>query len=170
MTQPEYVPVRAGDEIRPVERLPAPGHWKASRPGDLRPGVSLRGVALGDPGPDQGYALQLAKRFHGKLVLTEGEVEHDVIDGCLGVAMKRASMFGRAPVLADLEVAFNLWGYLDEAPEDLVAHRRPLFSGAGHHYWDQRILVGSVPERVLRMTPAQVKAAVQADWGAVHTA
>jgi hypothetical protein len=156
MAAPDYVPVAQGD--RPREGLEIPGHdgWKATRPGDLT-GRQPEGRYFGNQGPDQGYALTLADRFHGRLVLTEGEEEHDAVAGCIGVAMARASLFGRAPVVYDLELAFGLFGYLDKAPADLVEFRKPLFAGAGHHYWDQREIAGLVPESTLRLTPAAVR-------------
>jgi hypothetical protein len=77
--------------------------------------------------------------------------------------MARASLFGRAPVIHDLDLAFTLWGYLGDAPPELVAYRAPLFSGASHHYWDQRHIVDKVPEATLRMTPAQVRPKLS-DW------
>ena len=163
MTQPEYVPVRAVDEVRPVERLPAPRRWTATRPADIRSPQRPAGPALGTPGPDQGYALTLAHRFHGQLALTEGESEEDAVVGCVAVAMRRAALFGRAPVVHDLRLAFTLFGYLGAAPEELVEYRRPLFAGAGHHYWDQRVIADRVPEQTLRMTPDQVAQYV-GDW------
>jgi pimeloyl-ACP methyl ester carboxylesterase len=49
-----------------------------------------------------------------------GRNHTDAIVGCIGVALKRASLFGRAPVLHDLTVALTIWGYLGDAPPDLV--------------------------------------------------
>ena len=156
MAAPEYVPVAQGD--RPREDLAAPGHggWTATRPGDLT-GRQPEGSYFGHQGPDQGYALTLADRFHGRLLLADGEDEHDVVAGSIGVATARSSLFGRAPVVYDLELAFGLFGYLDTAPADLVEFRKPLFAGAGHHYWDQRAIVNLVPESTLRLTPAAVR-------------
>ncbi len=101
--------------------------------------------------------MTLVGRFHDRLVLTEGEDAHDAEAGCVGVATARASLFGRAPVVYDLELAFGLWGFLDQAPADLVEFRQPLFAGASHHYWDQRDIVDLVPESTLRLTPAAVR-------------
>ena len=39
--------------------------------------------------------------------------------GCLNIALKRASMFGRAPVIYDLEFAYSLFGFLGGAPAEL---------------------------------------------------
>ena len=156
MAAPDYVPVAPGD--RPRRSLGTPGHggWTATRPGDLND-RQPSGRLFGNQGPDQGYGLVLAERFHDRLLLTEGEDEHDVMAGALGVALARASIFGRAPVIHDMELAFGLWGYLDPAPADLVEFRRPLFAGASHHYWDQRAIVDLVPESTLRLTPAAVR-------------
>jgi hypothetical protein len=155
--QPEYVPVRATDEVRPVERLPAPRRWKPDRPADFRPGPRSEGRGLGTPGPDQGYGLLLARRFAGRLELTPGESEHDAMAGGVAVALKRAAVFGRAPVLADLELAFTLFGFLGDGPADLVEGRREIFAGAGHAYSQTRWIADRVPEATLRLTPARVR-------------
>ena len=69
-----------------------------------------------------------------RLHLRAGEKAGDVLAGCVTVAMKRASLFGRAPITADLRIAFEHWGYLDPgAPIEVVASRRALFGGAGGH-------------------------------------
>jgi hypothetical protein len=138
--------------------LGTPGHggWTATRPGDLTD-RQPSGPYFGNQGPDQGYGLVLAERFSDRLVLTEGEDGHDVVAGCLGVGLHRASLFGRAPVVYDFELAYGVWGYLDPPPAELVEFRRPLFAGAAHHYWDQRQIVDQVPEATLRLAPAEVR-------------
>ena len=59
----------------------------------------------------------------------------DVVAGGVAVALKRASLFGRAPVAEDLRVAFDLFGFLTlDVSDELVARRRQLFTGvAGDH-------------------------------------
>src|ERR671932_544742 len=98
MAAPEYVPVTLRELPRPVERIPPPTRWTADRPADLQ-GPQPRGKGLGVPGPDQGYALKLARRFKERLEVAEGEHHEDAVTGCLGVALKRAALFGRAPVI-----------------------------------------------------------------------
>src|SRR4051794_41091247 len=93
------------------EPIPPPGHWKADRPADLRPGGQPHGAKFGSPGPDQGYALTLARRYEARLVLADGEHKEDVVAGCLGVATKRSSLFGRAPVIFPPGVGFPSWGF-----------------------------------------------------------
>jgi hypothetical protein len=109
---------------------------------------------LGTQGPDQGYALRLAQLFVDRLHLAPGENKGDLMAACLPIAGRRASMFGRAPVIHDLELAFGIWGTLGDAPADLIDYRRERFFGAAHDYWRQREIASQVPEATLRLTPA----------------
>jgi len=159
VSQPEYVPVRQLDRLRVTERLPTPGRWRADRPAEVvTRGGQPAGARFGVAGPDQGFALHLAERFVPDLVLGRGERTEDAVAGCVGVALKRAALFGRAPVVHDVELALALYGFLPGAPEDLVAWRRPLFEAVAHDYEAQRALVDRVPVSTLRMTPSEVRA------------
>ncbi|MDP9071285.1 MAG: hypothetical protein M3N68_08370 [Actinomycetota bacterium] len=157
MAQPEYVPLSPADRVRPAERLPVPDQWLQDRPAELRDPGAPTGRRFGTPGPDQGYALTLAHRFEDRLELGEGEHGEDAIAGCVGVALRRAALFGRAPVIHDLELAFTLWGFLGGAPADLVEYRMPLFQGVAHDYDRQREIAERVAESTLRLTPAGVR-------------
>jgi hypothetical protein len=164
---PEYVPVDRTKLLRTYVSPPREtAGWLATRPGELHDGQP-KGDRLGNPGPDQGYVLKLVRHFHGKLTLTPGEHEKDALAGAAGVALKRASLFGRAPVLHDLTVALTVWGFLGDAPAELVGLRKPLFEEVSHphHYAEQRRIADLVPEATLRMTPQQVTEAHRADWG-----
>ncbi|HVF14150.1 MAG TPA: hypothetical protein VM942_06085 [Acidimicrobiales bacterium] len=167
MAAPEHVPVRLADKARSGTPIPPAKAWKATRPADLV-GRQPGGRHMGRQGPDQGYALLLARRFVDRLELAPGAHKEDAVAGCMAVALARASLFGRAPVIHDLDLAFTLWGYLGGAPPELVAYRTPLFSGASHHYWDQRRIVDKVPESTLRLTPAQARQKLS-DWRGLLT-
>lgn len=156
MTQPSYVPIVEADQVRPSFQLQVPGAWTLSRPSELRGTHQPTGASLGSPGPDQGFALKLARRFEERLVLEPGERSEDAVAGCTAVAMRRAASFGRAPVVHDLSLAFTLWGFLGAAPVGLVAARGPLFRSAAHHYQVQRSIADSVSEPTLRLTPEAV--------------
>jgi hypothetical protein len=166
MAQPDYVPVSPADRVRQTERIPPSRPWTASRPGEL-PGLRQPvGESFGSPGPDQGYALSLAGQLAaaGRLSLQPGESMDDVVSGGVAVALKRASLFGRAPVVYDLELAFGLFGFLDASPPaDLLATRKRLFQAAAHDYWEQREIADLVPEETLRLTPAEVRSRL-AGW------
>ena len=165
MAAPQFAPTPVIDTARAYSS-PAvvPASWKPDRPGDLT-GFQPSGDGLGYQGPDQGFALKIANGFAPRLRLRAGEHAADAIRGCLGVALRRASMFSRAPVVHDLTVAFTAWGYLADAPAELVALRMPLFAGLGHgHYTEGRAIADSMPEATLRMTPQQVTAAFPTQW------
>lgn len=163
MTQPDYVPIATADRIRPIDRLPVPEHWWSDRPADVADPRPPKGPKFGSTGPGLGYGLKLARRFADKVVLSEGETADDAVAGCFAVGGKRASSFGRAPVIYDMELAFTLWGFLPGAPADLLAFRKPFFQGAAHHYWEQREIVDRVHESTLRLTPAEVRDRLS-DW------
>lgn len=169
MTQPDYVPIAAADRVRPAERMPVPDNWRPDRPADMTGTQRQSGPRFGNPGPDQGYALKLARLLAPRLTAAPGEHLEDATAGCLAVGLKRASLFGRAPVIFDLELAFTVWGYLGSPPADLVAFRVPIFQGADHHYETQRAIADRVSEATLRLSPAEVTARL-ADWRTLITA
>ena len=87
MAQPEYVPLSAGDRVRPAERLPPHGGWEQRRPAELKDPGAPTGLRFGAPGPDQGYGLALAERFADRLQLMPGEHLEDAVAGSLGVGL-----------------------------------------------------------------------------------
>ena len=154
MTQPSFVPVVEADQVRRAYQLHVPYIWTASRPSELRDTRAPSGAFLGTPGPDQGFALKLARRFEDRLVLGAGEQTEDAMWGCTAVAMRRAATYGRAPVIHDLSLAFTFWGFL------ATVHGRPgvgraatAVPAASHHYQVRRTIADSVPESTLRLTP-----------------
>jgi hypothetical protein len=168
MAAPEHVPVDRTKPVRAYESPPRrPGSWLPDRPGEVIADGQPHGAHLGHQGPDQGYALKLARQFEGKLSLTAGEHEKDALAGAVAVAMKRASLFGRAPVVHDLTVALTVWGFLDEEPaKELVDLRKHLFEEVWHphHYAGLGHIVDLVPGRTLRLVPSYVSEAHRSDW------
>ena len=175
MAAPEFVPLRPNDQPRAYASPPRrPDEWRPVRPGEL---VTAGGQPdadagrMGAPGPDQGYVLKLLPLLRDELHLTEGEALADAEAGAVAVALKRASLFGRAPMVHDLRVAYTVWGFLDAvADPELVAARRERFEGVhlvAHHYPELRAVVDAVPAETLRMTPIEVAAAHAGDWQAL---
>lgn len=169
MTQPSFVPVVEADQVRRAYQLSVPSIWTQSRPSELRGTHQPSGPRLGTQGPDQGFALKLARRFEDRIVLEPDESAEDAMAGCTAVAMRRAARFGRAPVIYDLAFAFTLWGYLGGAPRDLVNERVPLFRSAAHHYLARRAIADRVTEDALRLSPEAV-ADQLAEWRALMVA
>jgi hypothetical protein len=133
MAAPKFSPVTPNDHPRYYSSPDhVPGRWMPARPGDIE-GFQPLGPRLGDQGPDQGFALRIAEQLRPRLRLQEGEHPDDVIEGCLGVALRRASMFSRASVVHDWTIALTIWGYYDERPPAaLVSLRREMFEGLRH--------------------------------------
>ena len=171
MAAPRFSPVPPTDRPRHYE---SPDHvpeaWSPDRPGEIE-GFQPAGPQLGSQGPDQGFALRIAAQLRPKLQLQPGEHPDDAIHGCLGVALRRASIYSRAPVVHDLDIAFTIWGFYDpQPPAELVSLRSGLFEGlrhVAHHYTEARVVADMPPESTLRMTPTEVAAAYPADWRAL---
>lgn len=167
MAAPKSAP--AGDRESLYYQSPevVPDGWSPDRPGIVK-GLQPTGARMGAQGPDQGFALSIAERLAPKLKLQDGERLDDAIRGCLGIALRRASLFSRAPVVHDVNIAFTIWGYFDERPpEAMLARRRELFEGVGnlnHHYAEGRRIADMVPESTLRMTPAQATMLYATRW------
>lgn len=164
MTQPSFVPIRDTDEVRPAHRLQVPRQWAPRRPAELRGPARPMGRRFGKPGPDQGYALRVARTFEARLVLCEDEDIEDVLLGCALLAGRRAGAMGRAPGAPDVRWALELWGFLDpDPPSGLVAARVAAFASLSHDYVAQRQLVDQVPEGTLTLATEEVGAR-RADW------
>lgn len=111
--------------------------------------------------------MKLADLVDDEIVVTDGESKADVIAGCAAVAMKRASLFGRGPVVHDLREALRIWGYLSvDPPPELVAARKPMFAEVAHahHYVERRMIADAVPAAVLHQPHDAITAACAADW------
>ena len=171
MTQPKFAPILEQDEVREVQKIGVPPPWTPHRPGEHRPTPRVEHRdGLGVPGPDQGYALELAKRFEDRIVLQAGERREDVLAGAVAIALRRAAIFGRAPVGADIAFALRLFGYLGGedrslASSDLWEFRRELFTGADHDYWRRRAIADTVPETTLRLRPEELDDRLERDPG-----
>lgn len=164
MAQPTFVPITEADQVRPARRLAVPKGWTADRPADLVGPTRPSGTRQGTPGPDQGFALRLARRFVDRLHLRSGEHTEDVVVGAALLASKRAGLLGRAPCVYDLDAIFGLFGFLVEAPPDeLVDERTTLFASASHDYVAQRTLVDAIPDDTL-LLPAQQLSARLGEW------
>ena len=167
MAAPEFVPTKANQTNRSYSSPPRrDGSWMADRPGELG-GRQPGGEQLGSQGPDQGYVLSLARRFAGTLALSAGEHESDALAGACAVAMKRASSYGRAPVIFDLQAALAIWGLLDpSADAELVTLRTSMFEEAHspHHYPKLRAIADATSVEVLHRPHPEIVADAVRDW------
>lgn len=171
MAVPKFTPIDPTDEPRVYESpdfVPQP--WRLDRKAEIV-GRQPRGDGLGNPGPDQGYVLTLASRVRDRIRVQSGESVDDVIAGSITIALRRASLFGRAPVMADIMIALTIWGWLlDKPPLDIVTNRQRLFAGLGnvvHHYAESRVVVDMVPDTTFRLSLEKVTASMPMSWRAL---
>jgi len=167
MAAPEYVPTSANQTAHYSSPPQRAGAWMAERPGEVVGRPSSGVAALGSQGPDQGYALTLTRVFDGKVHLFDNEHREDVDAGCVAVAMKRASLFGRAPVVHDVRIAYRIFGFLDSnPPTELLELRKEMFAEVHYsfHYFERRAIADSIDDAVLRQTPDAVASAYESDW------
>src|SRR4051794_18397879 len=124
MAAPKYAPVPPSESVRAYESPEyVPEAWKPDRPAEIE-GRQPEGMRLGYQGPDQGYAFTLGERFRGRIHAGDGVSVDDALRGSLNIALRRASLFGRAPVVHDISLACAIWGWLHEQPPADVAQRR----------------------------------------------
>ncbi|MCZ7536866.1 MAG: hypothetical protein M5T61_13840 [Acidimicrobiia bacterium] len=135
---------------------------RGPRPGELGPDWPS-GSLFGTPGPDVGFGYTLANRAKDRLRVGPHEHASDAVAVVAEIAMRRAALFGRAPVVGDIDLAVTLLGYDGGVDPDLVERRTALVRGADHEYSVRRSVVDSVPEEVLRAPTTDV-AARASEW------
>ena len=149
MGQQPNIELEIADLPRP-RPSPAPARrWRPQRPGELdSPDDVPWGGAFGTTGPDAGYALRLVRERTA--VLATGEDAHNAEAALMALASARASHYGRAPTVRDIDVAMTILGYApDGLPEALIAglakDRSRWLANIGHDASKARALVASVP-------------------------
>lgn len=105
----------------------APSRWSPSRPGMITaPDQVTPGGLFGRPGPDTGWAFRIIRQAG----LPEEEMRGEAVLVTLMAA--RASLFGRAPVPEDLDVARILMGYEEGASQQMVERGRRWIKHSRH--------------------------------------
>lgn len=132
MATPPFVPMRA--TVAPPRRNDFAGIPPARRT-PLRPGAGRphpRAPGFGLPCPDAGYALLLANVVEERLVLEPHERRHDAEFAIATIAMRRAGVLGRAPLIGDVELARVLLAYDSREPADFTRWRARRLAGVAH--------------------------------------
>jgi hypothetical protein len=173
-TDPFSVPTpadapRQDQNLAPGVSVPPARAWSANRPGDLR-GGQPRGELLGSPGPNVGYALTLVHRAKDRLALAPHEHVDDAAAVVGEMAMKRASSYGRAPVMADVECAMLVLGYQGGCAPGFAEWRALAVEGAHHEYARRRAFCDGVSLDALRLAPSALATRVETVRGALRTA
>ena len=175
MAQPPFVPQKPQVEPRFYESPERTrGAWQLDRPGDALAPAPTSGNFQG---PDQGYALLLAERFRDSLALpggdgsgTTGAISADnALTGCVAVALKRASLLGRAPVALDIELALLIWGFSssgqggDAFPQIVAGLRHSLFGDLEHNKHASLRIVELCDEDILVKPAAEIRELLKAN-------
>ena len=148
MGQQPNIELKMEDLPRPTDHPGTPRRWSPGRVGDVgTPADISTGGRFGNPGPDAGYALKLlADR---EIAATPGEHRRDVVAAIAAVMSARAASLGRAPVVADAEVAELILGYGGWAAGIPSASRAAAVAGLAHHPANSRPLVAAVDRTAL---------------------
>jgi hypothetical protein len=167
MAAPDYVPTSPTATKSYVSPRRRAGSWLADRPGELE-GRQPEGDRLGSPGPDQGYVVHLTDTLVGTLQLGSHEHESDALAAVAAVGLKRASLFGRAPVIHDVQAGVVVLGFDQAPPTGEAAERRRLRLEEAHHphfYGKLRSIVDEIgPELLHRPLSAIEKDGTQITW------
>ncbi|HEX9853921.1 MAG TPA: hypothetical protein VGC47_01225 [Acidimicrobiia bacterium] len=155
MGQQPNIELEMSDLPRPKPARAPERRWAPTRPGELTSPADVPwGGVFGTTGPDPGYALLLASAAD---IDVEGLDRHVVDEVVAAVAAARASLFGRAPMSEDIELAHTIFGFRQEGlPKEVLAglesDRATWLAGAGHDRAKVRDIVASVPRDVLQGT------------------
>lgn len=136
-------PKRVGSEV------PATKPWVAERPGELLYGQP-QGAMLGSQGPGQGYALTLLRA--AKAWLQYGPLEKPADGDALlsALAMRRASLYGRAPTMHDIKFAAAILGMDGKGTDAQIDWRTQVGRGAHHHTDEVHHAIDGVSDDTLK--------------------
>ncbi|MBA4809299.1 MAG: hypothetical protein CBC37_00195 [Acidimicrobiaceae bacterium TMED77] len=166
MAAPQYVPTPVQQDKHYQSSKKTKHNSGISRPAEISVNQAHRS-GTGNPGPDQGFALRLVKGFKESVYLSASENWSDASEVAVITALKRASLFGRAPCHYDLEAGFCAWGYLDPEPsKDLLEIRETYFPhiGSSHNYLKRRKVADAVISSALRQSHKEICRTYELDW------
>ena len=141
MSQPSFLPVTQGGQVRETVATSTPEIGRKKKAGLLGAPHEARGAGHGTPAPGEGYALTLASRLCDQMSFENPHDRADLECAIALIAAKRASLIGRGPMLEDVNVARDYLGLAS----DLVSRdaARP-YAGLAHSYVAQRRFVDAV--------------------------
>ena len=152
MGQQPNVEIDPSDLPRPTPDTDPPRRWRPTRPGVIvSPDQMPWGGAFGTPGPDMGWAIKLVRA-------AELSERTDGLESVLAALMAaRASLFGRAPVPEDLEVAKILAGYGEGLPAEFSERRGRWVEATAHERLPGQSAVSDIERDLLELKPDQIK-------------
>ncbi len=112
------------------------------------------GGLFGRPGPDTGWAFRIVRQAG----LTADEMQGEAVLVTLMAA--RASLFGRAPVPEDLDVARIVMGYEEGASEQMVERGRRWLRHSRHEAVPGAAAAEQIGSDLLVMSPDDLRSAL----------
>jgi len=146
---------RQAQNLAPGVSLPAARTGVGVRPGAVE-GPWPTGPGFGSPGPNIGFAFTLVQRARDRFALAVREHTADAYALVAALAMKRASSFGRAPVVDDVSCGLVVLGYEGPTAESFVEWRLLIGADAAHDYIRVQAVCDAVAIDDLRQSPARL--------------
>lgn len=125
--------------------------WRPTKPGLITsPKQNPSGGLFGSTGPDPGWAWRVVAEFE----LPSDDPDLKAVIAAL--TMARAAAAGRAAIREDVEVAFALCGFWDQAPEYVLERRERWLAAVPHELRPGSTAVADVTPDILLKQPEQV--------------
>ena len=159
MGQEPNIELERSDAPRETPGPGVPRRWKPTRPGEINSPSEMRwGGAFGRPGPDTGWALKLIRAAEWDRSERGPEAEAVLAT----VVAARASLFGRAPTMGDVEVGLILMGLRPEDVPPVVAkrladERSRWLDISAHEHSKGAAFVGSLDPALLAASPNRIR-------------
>lgn len=152
MGQQPNVEITPGDLPRKTSEPDPPRRWKPGmRAGMITSPQQMKwGGAFGTPGPDTGYVFRIIRGAD----LPERSDALELVLAALMAA--RASRFGRAPIVEDLEVAKIVAGIGYNLPPELAERRDRWLEATAHEASPGRSAVADIDPDLLLHRPEAV--------------
>ena len=153
--QPNISPDFAAKPRTTFEPPPA-RRWRP----DIKPGIPTspeevpEGGRFGRYTPDGGYALRLVNSIELP------DDDPDLRSVLAALTMARAGIWGRAPIMEDVEVALALCGYGYDAPAEVVERRERWIRATSHDQRPGQTAVAEAGRDLISLKPEEVRDAL----------
>ncbi len=155
MTRQPNIDPPVQDRPRAVPIPAAPARWRPDRPGMITAPDQLSvGGLFGRPGPDTGWAFRIIRQAGLSALERQG------VPVLATLMAARASLFGRAPVPEDLEVARILMGYEQGTSGSVSQRRRRWLKKSRHEPVPGAGAAEEIGAERLARSPAALRAAI----------
>lgn len=156
MGQQPNISADEGERPRTTLQPPPARRWRP----DIKPGIPTspgqvpEGGRFGRYTPDGGYGLRLVNSIE----LPDDDSDLRAVLAAL--TMARAGIWGRAPIMEDVEVALALCGYGFDAPAEVIERRGRWIEATSHDVRPGQTAVAEVGRHLISLKPEEVRRAL----------